>query len=275
MVLGAILRYAQRRELITTNPIDGVERHPVRYSGGTRARRSTPSSAAPPTTRTPPSSSPPRSPASDAANCSPGAGATSTSPAKPSVCAATSPTARSSLQVGQGPRRAHGRRSRALRGSPSARCRPATRTWSSPHPSAATSTRARYGDASSTRPDAPGTHAAVPFAAPLLRLDGRQHGLARASPGVDGPRSHPDHRPIPPPPHRARRRNAAGEGSHAKRPSVIRTRRNTPRANRYRSRTPGGRTAAACPPAGRGQPTSPRRPIAVPAMPTAPRPPQR
>jgi integrase len=33
MVLGAILRYAQRRELITTNPIDGLERHPVRYSG--------------------------------------------------------------------------------------------------------------------------------------------------------------------------------------------------------------------------------------------------
>ena len=33
MVLGAILRYAQRRELITRNPIDGVERHPVRYSG--------------------------------------------------------------------------------------------------------------------------------------------------------------------------------------------------------------------------------------------------
>jgi integrase len=33
VVLGAILRYAQRRELITTNPIDGVERHPVRYSG--------------------------------------------------------------------------------------------------------------------------------------------------------------------------------------------------------------------------------------------------
>jgi integrase len=33
MVLGAILRYAQRREFITTNPIDGVERHPVRYSG--------------------------------------------------------------------------------------------------------------------------------------------------------------------------------------------------------------------------------------------------
>jgi integrase len=33
MVLGAILRYAQRRELISVNPIDGVERHPVRYSG--------------------------------------------------------------------------------------------------------------------------------------------------------------------------------------------------------------------------------------------------
>jgi integrase len=33
MVLGAILRYARRRELITANPIDGVERHPVRYSG--------------------------------------------------------------------------------------------------------------------------------------------------------------------------------------------------------------------------------------------------
>jgi hypothetical protein len=33
MVLGAILRYAQRRELIAANPIDGVERHPVRYSG--------------------------------------------------------------------------------------------------------------------------------------------------------------------------------------------------------------------------------------------------
>ena len=33
MFLGAIMRYAQRHELITTNPIDGVERHPVRYSG--------------------------------------------------------------------------------------------------------------------------------------------------------------------------------------------------------------------------------------------------
>jgi integrase len=33
MVLGAILRYAQRRELIPANPIDGVERHPIRYSG--------------------------------------------------------------------------------------------------------------------------------------------------------------------------------------------------------------------------------------------------
>jgi integrase len=33
MVLGAILRYARRRELIAANPIDGVERHPVRYSG--------------------------------------------------------------------------------------------------------------------------------------------------------------------------------------------------------------------------------------------------
>jgi hypothetical protein len=33
MVLGAILRYAQRRELIAANPIDGVEGHPVRYSG--------------------------------------------------------------------------------------------------------------------------------------------------------------------------------------------------------------------------------------------------
>ena len=33
MVLGAILRYAQRRDSITTNPTDRVERHPVRYSG--------------------------------------------------------------------------------------------------------------------------------------------------------------------------------------------------------------------------------------------------
>jgi integrase len=33
MVLGAILRYAQRRELIQANPIDGIERHPIRYSG--------------------------------------------------------------------------------------------------------------------------------------------------------------------------------------------------------------------------------------------------
>src|SRR3954471_23837973 len=33
MVLGAIFRYAQRRELVSANPIDGVERHPVRYSG--------------------------------------------------------------------------------------------------------------------------------------------------------------------------------------------------------------------------------------------------
>jgi hypothetical protein len=42
MVLGAILRYAQRRELITTNPIDGVERHPVRYSGDYDMRRDRP-----------------------------------------------------------------------------------------------------------------------------------------------------------------------------------------------------------------------------------------
>jgi integrase len=33
MVLGPILRYAQRRELIAANPTEGVERHPVRYSG--------------------------------------------------------------------------------------------------------------------------------------------------------------------------------------------------------------------------------------------------
>lgn len=33
IVLGAIMRYAQRRELIATNPIENVERHPVRYSG--------------------------------------------------------------------------------------------------------------------------------------------------------------------------------------------------------------------------------------------------
>jgi integrase len=33
VVLGAVMRYAQRRELITTNPVEKVERHPVRYSG--------------------------------------------------------------------------------------------------------------------------------------------------------------------------------------------------------------------------------------------------
>jgi integrase len=33
VVLGAIMRYAQRRELITTNPVEKLERHPVRYSG--------------------------------------------------------------------------------------------------------------------------------------------------------------------------------------------------------------------------------------------------
>jgi Phage integrase central domain len=33
VVLGAIMRYAQRRELVTTNPVEKVERHPVRYSG--------------------------------------------------------------------------------------------------------------------------------------------------------------------------------------------------------------------------------------------------
>jgi hypothetical protein len=33
VVLGAIMRYAQRRDLITSNPVEKVERHPVRYSG--------------------------------------------------------------------------------------------------------------------------------------------------------------------------------------------------------------------------------------------------
>ena len=33
VVLGAIMRYAQRRDLITANPVERVERHPVRYSG--------------------------------------------------------------------------------------------------------------------------------------------------------------------------------------------------------------------------------------------------
>ena len=58
------------------------------------------------------SSSPPRSPGCDAASCSPCAGATSTSPARPSACAPTSPTASSS------------RRSRAR----SASCRWSTRS---------------------------------------------------------------------------------------------------------------------------------------------------
>jgi integrase len=33
VVLGAIMRYAQRRELITANPVEKLERHPARYSG--------------------------------------------------------------------------------------------------------------------------------------------------------------------------------------------------------------------------------------------------
>jgi integrase len=33
MILGAIFRHAQRRDLIATNPVERVERHPVRYSG--------------------------------------------------------------------------------------------------------------------------------------------------------------------------------------------------------------------------------------------------
>jgi integrase len=33
VVLRAIMRYAQRRELISTNPVEKLERHPVRYSG--------------------------------------------------------------------------------------------------------------------------------------------------------------------------------------------------------------------------------------------------
>lgn len=33
VVLGAIMRYAQRRDLIAANPVEKVERHPVRYSG--------------------------------------------------------------------------------------------------------------------------------------------------------------------------------------------------------------------------------------------------
>src|SRR5512133_2891448 len=33
VVLGAVMRYAQRRDLITANPVEQIERHPVRYSG--------------------------------------------------------------------------------------------------------------------------------------------------------------------------------------------------------------------------------------------------
>jgi integrase len=33
VVLGAIMRYAQRRDLIAANPVEKVERHPFRYSG--------------------------------------------------------------------------------------------------------------------------------------------------------------------------------------------------------------------------------------------------
>ena len=33
VVLGAIMRYAQRRDLIAANPVEKVERHPVRYTG--------------------------------------------------------------------------------------------------------------------------------------------------------------------------------------------------------------------------------------------------
>ena len=33
VVLGAIMRHAQRRDLIVANPVEKVERHPVRYSG--------------------------------------------------------------------------------------------------------------------------------------------------------------------------------------------------------------------------------------------------
>ena len=58
MVLGAIVRYAQRRELSRPTRSTSSSATPVRYSGTTtctHARRSTPSSAARPTTRTPPS----------------------------------------------------------------------------------------------------------------------------------------------------------------------------------------------------------------------------
>jgi integrase len=33
VVFGAIMRYAQRRDLVATNPVEKVERHPLRYSG--------------------------------------------------------------------------------------------------------------------------------------------------------------------------------------------------------------------------------------------------
>lgn len=46
MILGAIFHHAQRRDLIDVNPVERVERHPMRYSGDstyTAAKRSTPS----------------------------------------------------------------------------------------------------------------------------------------------------------------------------------------------------------------------------------------
>src|SRR4051794_29214504 len=90
MVLGAVLRYAQRRELIATNPIDGVERHPVRYSGDydMYSRRPAPRRAARPARAR-------------------------RRLRRPSAPGARQPLLRTDHdpEVGQGPRRPHGRRS--------------------------------------------------------------------------------------------------------------------------------------------------------------------
>jgi hypothetical protein len=97
VLLYGVFRRAQKVYGLPRNPVAEIERHPQRSSGDIRSsasRRYMPSREQPPQSRTPPSTRPPRSPDCAAASSSRCAGATSTSPPRPSACARATPAAR-------------------------------------------------------------------------------------------------------------------------------------------------------------------------------------
>jgi Phage integrase, N-terminal SAM-like domain/Phage integrase family len=250
MVLGAILRYAQRREIIAANPIDGVERHPVRYSGDYDMYSREEINAIV------------RCAADDqdaaiiltAALTGLRRGELLTLRWRDVDFAGQAIRVRGNLSYGQVVTPKSGKVRVVPMVDEVARrlARLAEREVqtgdedpvSSPPPSAATSTRARYGDASSTPPDAPGcarcrstrcatSSARWPSTRPRLCKSRRGWATPTSRPPPDTSTTAPS----------AKTQRCWPRRSHAKRPSVIRTRRNTRELTRIGSGLPrGGRS---------------------------------